>query len=87
MDTGCPGVLKTGRKSNPDCACAKLRGRVTVPSGVPVTEARVTKSPVMGNYHAGFGSMTHFHPPSLTHYTQKPRNGSSLLGNPFNSGY
>jgi len=56
MDTGCPGVLKTGRKSNPDCACAKLRGRVTAPNGVPVTKARVTKSPVMGNYHAGFGS-------------------------------
>ncbi len=48
--------MKTGRKSNPDCACAKLRGRVTAPNGVPVTKARVTKSPVMGNYHAGFGS-------------------------------
>ena len=31
MDTGCPSVLKTGRKSNPDCACAKLQGRVTAP--------------------------------------------------------
>ena len=56
MDTGCPSVLKTGRKSNPDCTCAKLRGRVTAPNGVPMTKARVTKSSVMGNYHAGFGS-------------------------------
>jgi len=26
MDAGYPSVLKTGHKSNPDCACAKLRG-------------------------------------------------------------
>jgi len=56
MDAGCPGVLKTRRKSNPDCACARLWGRVTAPNRVPMTKARVTKSPVMENYHAGFGS-------------------------------
>jgi hypothetical protein len=49
-------VVKTGRKSNSDCADAKLWGRVIAPNGVPVTEARVTRSPVMGNYHAGFWS-------------------------------
>ena len=41
-------VVKTGHKSNSDCADAKLRGRVTALSGVPMTEARVTKSPVIG---------------------------------------
>jgi hypothetical protein len=46
MDTGCPGVLKTGRKSNPDCACVKLRGRVIAPKGVPMTKARVLRSRV-----------------------------------------
>jgi hypothetical protein len=46
MDTECPSVLKTGRKSNPDCACAKLRVRVIAPNGVPMTEARVLRSRV-----------------------------------------
>jgi hypothetical protein len=49
-------VVKTGRESNSDCADAKLRGRVIASNGVPMTEARVTRSPVMGNYHAGFWS-------------------------------
>ena len=53
MDTGCPGVLKTGRKSNPDCACAKLRGRVTAPNGVPMTKARVTEEPRDGKLSRG----------------------------------
>jgi len=71
MDTGCPSVLKTGRKSNSDCACTKLRGRVTAPNGVPVTKARVTKSPVMGNYHAGSGVAAGWAtaPPTITQPT------------------
>jgi hypothetical protein len=46
MDTGYPSVLKTGRKSNPGCACAKSRGRVIVHKGVPMTKARVLRSRV-----------------------------------------
>jgi hypothetical protein len=38
-------VLKTGHKSNSDCADAKLRGRVIAHNGVPMTEARVTEEP------------------------------------------
>jgi len=45
MDTGCPSVLKTGRKSNPDCAYAKLRGRVIAPNGVPDDRGSCTEEP------------------------------------------
>jgi hypothetical protein len=38
-------VVKTGRKSNSDCADAKLRGRAIAHNGVPMTEARVTEEP------------------------------------------
>jgi hypothetical protein len=38
-------VVKTGRKSNSDCADAKLRGRVIAHNGVPMTKARVTEEP------------------------------------------
>ena len=44
----CPGVLKTGRESNPNCADAKLQGRVIAPNGVPMTEARGTEEPYEG---------------------------------------
>jgi len=45
MDTGCPSVLKTGRKSNPDCAYAKLRGGVIAPNGVPDDRGSCTEEP------------------------------------------
>jgi hypothetical protein len=42
------GVVKAERKFNSNRACAKLRGRVIAHKGVPMTKARVLRSPVIG---------------------------------------
>jgi hypothetical protein len=38
-------AVKTGRVSNSDCACAKLRGRVTAHNGVPDDRGSCAEEP------------------------------------------
>jgi len=47
MDTGCPSVLKTGYKSDPDCACAKHC------SGLQYTAPRVSHCSQWSAYNKG----------------------------------
>jgi len=47
------GVVKAERKFNSNRVCAKLRGRVIAHKGVPMTKARVLRSPVIGKPSRG----------------------------------